>query len=121
MQSLTPTSTALITSASFWFKEDPGVLFGVELFYQDGSNSVFFGAAPDPGWNQYNLLGSLTGGETLIGIDIATGSMFNVPNGISTIDDVSIMALPTLNSTIPEPSTMLLLVGGLTAVWRKTR
>jgi hypothetical protein len=119
MQSLTPTSTALITSASFWFKEDPGVIFGVELFYQDGSNSVFFGAAPDAGWNQYDLLGSLTGGETLIAIDIATGSMFNGPNGINAVDDVSIMAIPTLNGTVPEPSTILLVAGGVAAAVSK--
>jgi hypothetical protein len=121
-QSLTPTSTALITSASLWFKEDPGVLFGVEFFYQDGTNSVFLGSAPNSDWNEYDLLGSLTGGETLIGIDIATGSMFNGPNGINSVDDVSIIAIPTLNGTVPEPSTMFLLGGGLAvAAFRKRR
>jgi hypothetical protein len=120
-QSLAPTSTALITSASLWFEEDPGVLFGVEFFYQDGTESVFLGSAPDSGWNEYDLLGSINAGETLTGIDIATGSMFSGPNGINVVDDVSIMTIPTLNPTVPEPSTILLLGGGLAVAWRKRR
>jgi hypothetical protein len=121
-QALTPTSTALLTSASLWFKEDPGVLFGVEFFYQDGSNSVFLGSAPDSGWNEYDLLGNIDPGKTLTAIDVATGSVFTGPNGINLVDDVSIMAVPTLNGTVPEPSTILLLGGGLAAaIWRKRR
>ena len=112
-QSLTPTSTALITNASFWFKEDPGVLFGVALFYQDGSDTVVYESAADNNWNQYDLLGNLAGGETLIGIDFATGSMIDgSPNGISFIDDISIVSIPTLNQpppSIPEPTTIVLL------------
>ena len=125
IQSLSPTSTALITGASFWFKEDPGVLFGVELFYQDGSSNVVFESASDGDWHQYDLLSDLAGGETLVGIDFATESMIDgSANGTSWIDDVSIIAIPTLNPTpAPEPASMVLLASGLLGVagWKRLR
>ena len=117
-QSLTPTATILITQASFWFKEDPNVLFGVVLSYQDGTSNVVYESASDSDWHQYNLLGDLAGGESLVGIDFATSSMVDgSPNGISWIDDVSITAIPTLNPPpVPEPTSMLMLGLGLVSL-----
>lgn len=119
MQSLTPTSTALITEASFWFKEDPNVLFGVELFYQDGSTGILYESAADGDWHQYDLFNELANGsgsgKTLVGIDFATASMVNGdPNGLSWLDDVTIQAKATLNPPpVPEPASLLLLASGL--------
>jgi len=111
--------TGLMTEASFWFKTDPGVLFGVELFYQDGSNHVVLESALDSNWDRYDLLNELQNGsgsgEFLTEIVFGTGSTFP-PNTNSTswLDDVSIMANSSYPPpTTPEPDALLLIGAGL--------
>jgi len=118
-QDITATPTILFTGASFWFKTDPGVLFWVNLSYQDGSSETVYEVASDDNWAQYDLLNELQNGfgsgKSLVEIDFGTGSRIDGnPNDTSWLDNVSIEAKPSLNPPpVPEPGTLLLLAAGL--------
>ncbi len=120
VQSLTPTSGALITDASFWFRqENPTFGFSVELYYSDNSGDsmtplMFF--PTDSDWHFYDITSSIDPGKTLVTIGFGGYSGFdpdsNQPNWL---DDVSIQAKATLNPPppVPEPASLLLLASGL--------
>jgi hypothetical protein len=117
LQSVTPTPAILVTQASFWFKQDPAMVFAVELFYQDGSVDPFFFFPKNSAWHQYDLMGDLETGKVLTGIGFWGYSGFD-SNGPSWLDSVVLNARSSFYAPIetPEPATMLLVGVGLVAL-----
>jgi hypothetical protein len=104
-QNFTPTSGSKITNVSFWIFCQGG-LNSFDLFYTDGTDDEF-ATFPTPNVSTLeDVTSSVDTTKTLMGF-----SIFGTDLSFTTfVDDVSI------TSAIPEPSSLLMLGGGIFAL-----
>jgi len=116
VQYFTPTAGYLVTSASFWLKQDPAMDFAYELYYSDGSTTVNNLFPVDNNWEFYDLTSSIDPSKMLDGIGFWNYSAFGAGNnGPAWLDDV-VIDPPSSSEPTPEPACLILLLAAFPAM-----
>lgn len=104
-QTFTPTPGSSITGVSFWIFSGAG-LNAFDLFYTDGTDAEFTVLPTPDVWTFEDVTSSVDTTKTLMGF-----SVFGTDPSFTTfVDDVSV------TSAVPEPSSLLMIGGGILAL-----
>jgi len=121
LQYFEPVLGVEVTDVSFFVKQEPAEVFGVELFYTTGSTTMIPIFPADTDWNYYDVASSVDPSRMLYGIGFVNYSDQN-GNGPMWLDDVVVD--PPLPIATREPSCVVLLAFGLLSLvglakWRE--
>ena len=111
VQYFTPTPGSVVDDVSFWFMQDPAMMFGYELFYTDGTTSMGVLFPTNDDWEYYNITSSVDPDKMLDGIGFVNYSSPD-GNGPAWLDDV-VVDPPGIPTSTPEPGSLLLLGVGV--------